>query len=61
MRDFVVHFGVERRFRDLVLAGIELIRITDVRLEREPRETIARVAAHLERRRRAGGPRRSVA
>lgn len=46
---------------DLLLAGIELIRITDVRLEREPRETIARVAAHLERRRRAGGPRRSVA
>jgi very-short-patch-repair endonuclease len=46
---------------DLLLAGIELIRITDVRLEREPRETIARVAAHLERRRRAIGPRRSVA
>jgi very-short-patch-repair endonuclease len=46
---------------DLLLAGIELIRITDVRLEREPRETIARVAAHLERRRRASGPRRSVA
>jgi hypothetical protein len=46
---------------DLLLAGIELIRITDVRLEREPRETIARVAAHLERRRRAGGLRRSVA
>lgn len=46
---------------DLLLAGIELIRVTGVRLDREPRETIARVAAHLERRRRAGGPRRSVA
>lgn len=46
---------------DLLLAGIELIRVTDVRLDREPGETIARVAAHLERRRRAGGPRRSVA
>jgi very-short-patch-repair endonuclease len=46
---------------DLLLAGIELIRITDVRLEREPRQTIARVADHLERRRRAIGPRRSVA
>lgn len=49
------------RADDLLLAGIELIRVTDVRLEREPRETIARVAAHLERRRRAAGPRRSVA
>jgi predicted transcriptional regulator of viral defense system len=46
---------------DLLLAGIEAIRVTGVRLDREPRETIARVAAHLERRRRAGGPRRSVA
>jgi very-short-patch-repair endonuclease len=46
---------------DLLLAGIELIRITDVRLRREPRETIARVTAHLERRRHASGPRRSVA
>jgi very-short-patch-repair endonuclease len=41
---------------DLLLAGIELIRITDVRLDREPRETIARVAAHLERRRHAIRP-----
>jgi len=49
------------RADDLLLAGIELIRVTDVRLDREPRETIARVAAHLERRRRASGPRRSVA
>jgi very-short-patch-repair endonuclease len=46
---------------DLLLAGIELIRVTGVRLEREPRQTIARVAAHLERRRHAAGPRRSVA
>jgi very-short-patch-repair endonuclease len=46
---------------DLLLAGIELIRVTDVRLEREPQKTIARVAAHLERRRRTVGPRRSVA
>jgi very-short-patch-repair endonuclease len=49
------------RADDLLLAGIELIRVTDVRLEREPRETIARVAAHLERRRRSIRPRRSVA
>jgi predicted transcriptional regulator of viral defense system/very-short-patch-repair endonuclease len=46
---------------DLLLAGIEMIRVTATRLDREPRETIARVAAHLERRRRAGGARRSVA
>jgi predicted transcriptional regulator of viral defense system/very-short-patch-repair endonuclease len=46
---------------DLLLAGIELIRVTGVRLDREPQATIARVAAHLERRRRAIGPRRSVA
>ncbi|MGH2938409.1 MAG: type IV toxin-antitoxin system AbiEi family antitoxin domain-containing protein [Solirubrobacterales bacterium] len=50
-----------KRADDLLLAGIEMIRVTDVRLEREPRETISRVAAHLERRRRASGPRRSVA
>jgi very-short-patch-repair endonuclease len=53
----------EDRLREdnLLLAGIELIRVTDVRLAREPRETIARVAAHLARRRAAIGPRRSVA
>jgi very-short-patch-repair endonuclease len=50
-----------RREDDLLLAGIELIRVTDVRLDREPRETIARVAAHLARRRRTTEPRRSVA
>jgi very-short-patch-repair endonuclease len=49
------------RADDLLLAGIELIRVTDVRLERESQQTIARVAAHLERRRRPIGPRRSVA
>ena len=50
-----------KRQDDLLLAGIELIRVTGVRLDREPRETIARVAAHLARRRRTIGPRRSVA
>jgi very-short-patch-repair endonuclease len=49
------------RADDLLLAGIELIRVTDVRLAREPGETIARVAAHLARRRRTIEPRRSVA
>jgi predicted transcriptional regulator of viral defense system len=49
------------RADDLLLADIELIRVTDIRLGREPKETIARVAAHLERRRRTGRPRRSVA
>ncbi len=48
------------RADDLLLAGIEMIRVTGMRLDREPRETIARVAAHLARRRGAG-PRRSVA
>jgi very-short-patch-repair endonuclease len=55
-------FEADREREDeLLLAGIELIRITDVRLDREPRETIARVAAHLARRRAAIRPRRSVA
>jgi very-short-patch-repair endonuclease len=49
------------RADDLLLAGIELIRVTDVRIAREPGETIARVAAHLARRRRTTEPRRSVA
>lgn len=49
------------RADDLLLAGIEMIRVTGKRLEREPRQTIARVAAHLERRRRTIKPRRSVA
>jgi very-short-patch-repair endonuclease len=37
---------------DLLLAGIEVMRVTDVRLEREPDEVMARLAAHLKRRRR---------
>ena len=37
---------------DLMLEGIEVMRVTDVRLEREPEAVIARVAEHLERRRR---------
>ena len=49
-----------QRADDLLLAGIELIRVTGVRLAREPKETIARVAAHLERRRRGFGPLRST-
>jgi very-short-patch-repair endonuclease len=49
------------RADDLLLAGIELIRVTDVRLGREPRQTIDRVAAHLARRRATIRPRRSVA
>jgi very-short-patch-repair endonuclease len=36
---------------DLLLLGVELIRVTDVRLGREPDAVLARVAAHLERRR----------
>jgi very-short-patch-repair endonuclease len=55
-------FEADREREDeLLLAGIELIRVTDVRLDREPRETVARVAAHLARRRRTIEPRRSVA
>lgn len=50
-----------KRLDDLLLVGIEAIRVTDVRLEREPRQTIARVADHLARRRATVGPRRSVA
>lgn len=40
------------RQADLLLHGIEMIRVTDVRLEREPRATIEHVAAQLARRRR---------
>ncbi len=50
-----------QREDDLLLAGIETIRVTERRLLSEPQKTIARVAAHLERRRRTIGPRRSVA
>lgn len=37
---------------DLLLVGIEMIRVTGPRLKREPDAVIHRVAAHLERRRR---------
>ena len=37
---------------DLLLAGIEVMRVTDVRLEREPDAVIERLRSHLERRRR---------
>jgi very-short-patch-repair endonuclease len=37
---------------DLLLIGVEMIRVTGPRLRREPAATIERVAAHLERRRR---------
>jgi very-short-patch-repair endonuclease len=40
------------RQEDLLLLGVETIRISGPRLEREPRAVIRRVAAHLERRRR---------
>jgi hypothetical protein len=40
---------------DLLLIGVEMIRVTGPRLEREPRATIDRVATHLERRRRELG------
>jgi very-short-patch-repair endonuclease len=43
------------RQSDLLLHGIQMIRITDVRLEQEPKAVIADVAAHLERRRRELG------
>jgi very-short-patch-repair endonuclease len=41
---------------DLLLLGIEMMRVTDTRLERESRATIERVAAHLARRRRELAP-----
>lgn len=49
------HAAFERdrlRQDDLLLHGIEMIRVTGPRLKREPRAVIERVAAHLERRRR---------
>lgn len=36
---------------DLLLAGVEVMRVTDVRLGREPQQVMRRLAAHLERRR----------
>jgi very-short-patch-repair endonuclease len=49
------HEAFERdrlRQDDLLLIGVEMIRVTGPRLLQEPAATIARVAAHLERRRR---------
>jgi hypothetical protein len=49
------HAAFERdrlRQDDLLLAGIEMIRVTGPRLDREPGAVIERVAAHLARRRR---------
>ena len=39
------------RQEDLLLAGVELTRVTDKRLAREPDRVIARVAGLLEKRR----------
>jgi hypothetical protein len=39
------------RVDDLLAIGVEITRVTDVRLEREPSAVLARVAGHLERRR----------
>ena len=43
------------RHEDLKLAGIEMIRVTGPRLDREPNEVVGRVAVLLERRRRELG------
>ena len=43
--------GDRKREDDLLLAGVETIRVTGPRLEREPRAVTIRVAAHLRRRR----------
>jgi hypothetical protein len=52
------HAAFERdrlRQEDLKLKGVEMIRVTGPRLEREPRRVVERVAAHLEQRRRELG------
>jgi very-short-patch-repair endonuclease len=41
------------RVDDLLAIGVEITRVTDLRLEREPATVMARVAGHLERRRAA--------
>lgn len=49
------HAAFERdrlRQEDLKLKGVEMIRVTGPRLDREPQGVIERVAAHLEQRRR---------
>lgn len=43
------------RQEDLKLKGVEMIRLTGPRLDREPKATIRRVAAHLRQRRRELG------
>jgi very-short-patch-repair endonuclease len=49
-------FETDREREDeLLLAGVEVMRVTDVRLEREPEAVIERLRSHLERRRRALG------
>jgi very-short-patch-repair endonuclease len=52
------HAAFERdrlRQEDLKLRGVEMIRVTGPRLDREPEATIKRVGAHLEQRRRQLG------
>lgn len=49
------HAAFERdrlRQEDLKLKGVEMIRVTGPRLDREPQAIVARVTAHLEQRRR---------
>lgn len=47
-------FEEDRERQDeLAMAGIETVRITGTRLRREPRKVAMRIAAHLDRRRRA--------
>ena len=49
------HAAFERdrlRQEDLKLKGVEMIRVTGPRLDREPQAIVERVAAHLELRRR---------
>ncbi len=45
-----------QRQDDLMLIGVEMIRVTGPRLKREPRQMIERVAAHLRRRREELSP-----
>ena len=52
------HVAFERdreREDDLLLVGIEMIRVTGPRLRREPQAVMDRIAAHLERRHRERG------
>jgi hypothetical protein len=52
------HAAFERdrlRQEDLKLKGVEMIRVTGPRLEREPEAVMERLAAHLEQRRRQLG------